>query len=142
MKYFIIFLLSFNFCLADKAKSPKYWRHEIRMPYTGTWPCDHRNHGDHKCTIDTNITIFLHPKEIMKEKRWVNWWKYQTCHFIDNNGLQKGCEKKADDCEWLQKQKSSIKKQWTLTSQKTTVELKIWRLPAVGSGFGWKLIDK
>ena len=142
MKYLIIFLLTFNFCLADKAKPAKWWRAEIRMPYTGELPCKHRNHGDHKCSTNFTTKTFLHPKEIMKEKRWTNWWKDQTCHFIDGDGLQKGCQKKADNCKWLQKQKTSIKKQWTLTSQKITVELKIWRLPLTGSGFGWKLIDK
>ena len=147
MKYLIIFLLGFNFCLADKAKPAKYWRQEIRMPYTGSLPCKHRNHGDHKCSTNltiTNLTIptFLHPKQIAQEKRWITWWQDKTCFFIDSKGTQRGCKKKADNCSWLKEQKDSIKKQWTLTSQKKTIKLVVYALPVKGSGFGWKLIDK
>ena len=98
--------------LAD-FRTQKWWRLEIRMPYTGELPCKHRNHGDHSSVSDET-----------KEKSWGHFWSYQVCGY---------CEKKADECFWLKKMKPNIKALWIKTVSSGQVPVKIKR---IGYGIG------
>mgnify|MGYP001168912491 CR=1 FL=1 len=139
MKYFIIFLFVLNFCFADEAKPAKWWRAEIRMPYTGQWPCKHRNHGDHKCSTDLTIPTFLHPFHPLhpnnpnRKISFEEFWKTITCDI--------NCKRPASECPIISKYKDQVKFLWEKTSQTKNVKIFIFLKPKKGAGLGFRLYE-
>ena len=119
-KILIILLFVFNLSgnpyeLADGREG----RVHCRMPYSAIYP-------EHTPPIKKTRGVTTYGQ------RWTNWWSVQQCGW---------CSLLADKCSWLQKQKPTIKKEWTKTSQRKTVKLKVITL-AKGKFLTFKLIDK
>ena len=115
----IIFLFVFNLGgNQHKLIDGKDGRIHCRLPYSATYT-------EYIPPIKkTGVTTY--------EQRWTNWWSVQQCGW---------CSAVADKCKWLKKQKPTIKKEWTKTSQRKIVKLKVITL-AKGKGLPFKLFDK